>query len=140
MNPEKALNLLKKHGYKYTGKREALIEIMAQKNRYLSAREIMDHMKERYPGISLDTVYRNLSLFEELKILEGTEWTGERRYRLHCGEDEHHHHLICTDCGRTRRINICPMNAILGEPEDFKITGHKFEIYGRCTDCGAAET
>ncbi|SMO93598.1 Fur family transcriptional regulator [Melghirimyces algeriensis] len=135
MNLHQALNRLKSKGYKYTGKREKLVQIFTGEDRYLTAKEVLEQMQGEYPGLSVDTVYRNLSLFEKLGIVEGTEWEGERRYRLHCGGDHHHHHLICKECGRTRRINVCPMDAILGEPKDFMITDHKFEIFGYCQRC-----
>ncbi|MFC4077200.1 Fur family transcriptional regulator [Salinithrix halophila] len=135
MNMERALDTLKTQGYKYTGKREKMVKIFANEDRYLTAKEVLEEMQEEYPGLSVDTIYRNLSLFEKLGIIEGTEWEGERRYRLHCGGDHHHHHLICKECGKTKRLNLCPMNALLGEPDDFKITGHKFEIYGYCHQC-----
>lgn len=136
MDINEALDVLKENGYKYTGKREKMVNIFQQQGRYLTAKEILDQMQEDYPGISFDTVYRNLSLFESLGIVEATEWGGERRYRFHCGGHLHHHHLICTKCGRTQMINLCPMNSIFVEPEDFEITGHKFEIYGICAFCG----
>lgn len=135
MDLQAALDRLKHKGYKYTGKRELMVEIFRREGRYLSAKEVLDYMQEEYPTLSFDTVYRNLSLFEDLDIVEATEWDGERRYRFHCGGYDHHHHLICTDCGKTRTIDICPMNAILGKPENFEITGHKFEIYGKCERC-----
>jgi Fur family zinc uptake transcriptional regulator len=135
MDLESALDLLKEKGYKYTGKRKRMVQIFAEQGRYLSAKEVLDYMQEDYPGVSFDTVYRNLSLFERLGILEATEWDGERKFRLSCDSDHHHHHIICTDCGKTLPISLCPMNAILGKPEHFEITGHKFEIYGICADC-----
>ncbi|SEM84863.1 Fur family transcriptional regulator [Lihuaxuella thermophila] len=135
MDLKQALDLLKKNGYKYTGKRERMVHIFSEQGRYLTAKEVLDYMQKDYPGLSFDTVYRNLALFEDLGIIEGTEWDGERRYRFNCGGNSHHHHLICTECGRTRTIHVCPMNAILGKPDNFEITGHKFEIYGRCSEC-----
>ncbi len=134
MDLKQALSLLKKNGYKYTDKRELMLNLFQKEGRYLTAKEILDYMQAKFPGLSFDTVYRNLSLFERLGILEGTEWDGERRYRIHCNKD-HHHHMICTDCGKTKLLHICPMNGILGEPDDFEITGHKFEIYGLCAEC-----
>ena len=140
MDLKQALELLKKNGYKYTGKRETMMHIFLEEGRYLTAKEVLDQMQEDFPGLSFDTVYRNLSLFERLGIIEGTEWGGERRYRFHCDRDSHHHHIICTECGRTRAIQLCPMHSILGEPENFAITGHKFEIYGICSDCDGEQT
>lgn len=135
MDAATALALLKKHGFKSTGKRELMIRIFEREGRYLSAKEMLEFMQREYPGLSFDTIYRNLSLFEEQKIVEVTEWSGEKKYRLSCLAKDHHHHLICTDCGRTMTIRMCPMDAIFGKPEKFQITGHKFEIYGRCEHC-----
>lgn len=136
MNVEQALAILKEKGYKYTGKREDMIRIFYAEKRYLSAKEMFAYMQKTYPRISFDTIYRNLALFEELEIVESTQLEDERIFRLACATDEHHHHLICTSCGRTREIKMCPMDVFFGVPEGFQITGHKFEIYGYCEPCG----
>lgn len=138
MNVEQALDILKSNGYKYTGKREEMIRVFAREKRYLSAKDMLEFMRIDYPSLSFDTIYRNLSLFSELEILEHTEMKGERIYRLSCATEQHHHHLICTECGRTQKLDMCPMNGVLGEPKGFTITGHKFEIYGYCQECGEA--
>jgi Fur family zinc uptake transcriptional regulator len=136
MDVETALARIKNRGYKYTGKRETMVRMFASEKRYMSAREVMEHMQEAYPGLSLDTVYRNLTLFEYLGILESTELHGEKQYRFSCPGSEHHHHMICTRCGATQKIDVCPMADVAGKPDDgFTITGHKFEIYGVCRDC-----
>ncbi|GAX89967.1 Fur family transcriptional regulator [Effusibacillus lacus] len=139
MTVEQALQLLKEEGYKFTGKREQMIRIFDREKRYLSAKDILEYMQEDYPGLSYDTIYRNLTLFENMGILEATELGGERIYRFRCSTDEHHHHLICLSCGKARHIKSCPLDAMLGEPAEFTITGHKFEIYGYCTDCKPAK-
>ncbi|WCK52774.1 Fur family transcriptional regulator [Aneurinibacillus sp. Ricciae_BoGa-3] len=130
-----ALDLLKEKGYKYTGKREKMVRLFSEKRRYLSAKEVLLDMQEEYPNLSFDTIYRNLTLFEELGLLETTEFKGEKQYRFSCGSTHHHHHLICTKCRKTISFEMCPMNVIFGSPKDFMITGHKFEIYGYCSDC-----
>lgn len=135
MNLENALQILKENGYKYTGKREKMVQIFSDERRYMSAKEVLSLMQEDYAQLSFDTIYRNLSLFEELGILESTEFKGEKQFRFACSGSHHHHHLICTVCGRTKTIEMCPMNAFFGMPDDFAITGHKFEIYGHCKDC-----
>ncbi|WP_369671520.1 Fur family transcriptional regulator, partial [Enterococcus faecium] len=70
---EQAMSILKEHGYKYTKKREAIITYLVKRNRYLPAKEIHDFMSEEYPGLSYDTIYRNLHDFSEIGILEETE-------------------------------------------------------------------
>ncbi|MBP1933134.1 Fur family transcriptional regulator [Ammoniphilus resinae] len=135
MDVDQALELLKDQGYKYTGKREEMIRVFAKEKRYMSAKEILDYMKPDYPNISFDTIYRNLSLFTELHILEETEFNNERKYRFSCAHKDHHHHLICLRCGKTKHLKLCPLDGLLGDPDDFTITDHKFEIYGYCQQC-----
>ncbi|MGG1657928.1 Fur family transcriptional regulator [Brevibacillus sp. NRS-1366] len=136
MKVEEALQILKEHGFKYTGKREEMIRICAAEKRYLSAKDIMERIKEHYPTLSFDTVYRNISTFVELGILEETELDGEGKFRLACSADgHHHHHVICTECGKTSSLPGCPMNIMASVPDDFEVTGHKFEVYGTCKDC-----
>lgn len=135
MNVSQALNVLKDQGYKLTEKRESMLHIFFREGRYLSAKEVLEYMQLEYPKLSFDTVYRNVTLLYDLDILEVTEMKGERLYRMSCAGEDHHHHLICTECGKTKKIDVCPMHAIFGKPEGFEITGHKFEIYGLCDGC-----
>lgn len=136
MNVEQALDKLKDEGYKFTGKREQLLHVFAEEKRYLSARDVLTAMQTQFPNVSFDTVYRNLSLFEDMEILEVTELEGEKRFRFRCSTTHHHHHLICLECGKTKQIHACPMDWLKENGEqEFEVTGHKFEIYGYCTEC-----
>lgn len=136
MNVDKAMDLLKRKGYKFTDKREEMIRIFSTQKRYMSAKEVLDMMKDEFPNLSFDTIYRNLSLFSDLGIIEETELNGERRYRFQCsGADAHHHHVICLNCGKTKHLEACPVEDLLQPTADFTITGHKFEIYGYCRNC-----
>jgi Fur family zinc uptake transcriptional regulator len=135
MNVNEAIQLFKTKGYKYTGKREEMLQLFSDEKRYLTAKDVMEAMKDDYPGISVDTIYRNLSLFTELDILEATELDGEKRFRFSCSTHQHHHHFICLTCGKTKEINDCPMELVDGDLDGVKVTSHKFEIYGYCAVC-----
>lgn len=134
MRVEEAIHVLKEKGYKYTDKREMMLQIFAHTDKYLTARDVLDKMKDVYPGLSFDTIYRNLTLFAELGIFDQTELNGEKHFRFVCQESHHHHHFICLKCGKTKVVRVCPMENIVGF-DGFEITGHKFEIYGKCPDC-----
>lgn len=139
MKVDEAIQLLKEHGYKYTGKRMEILDFLAAHDKYMTAKEILEGLKDTYPNMSFDTIYRNLSLFEELGIIEITELSGEKHFRFTCIHDEHHHHFICLQCGKTRHIDLCPMEHehVQNELQGYSISGHKFEIYGYCNECNA---
>lgn len=135
MNVTEALLLLKEKGFKYTDKRKEMLELFSNSDKYLTARDVLQAMRGDHPGLSFDTVYRNLSMFEQLGILEMTELSGEKHYRFACPSTHHHHHFICIKCGRTKDLNICPMDGLDDMLKGFDICGHKFEIYGLCPKC-----
>lgn len=133
---EKSLIKMKDQGFKYTKKRESMLTYLVTSNRYLSAREIHDFMKQNYKGISFDTIYRNLQDFEELELIEVTELFGEKKFRFTCCEDiGHHHHFICMKCGKTKEIHMCPMDFFQEQLKNCTIEGHRFDIFGYCELC-----
>ncbi|RYM06296.1 transcriptional repressor [Sporolactobacillus sp. THM7-7] len=135
MNKKKALLILKSKGYKHTDKREDILALFEKRQGYLSAKEVLTALKDAYPGLSFDTIYRNLSLFKKLMILEETELDGEKMFQFQCSTQHHHHHLICLRCGKTKTIDVCPMQDLSKVDPDFQVTGHKFEVYGYCRSC-----
>ena len=135
MNIEKAWDILKNEGFKKTDKREQILSIFSETEKYITAKDILNVMKKEYPGMSYDTIYRNLSTFVDLGILEETELTGEKHFRMQCEADHHHHHFICMSCGNIKEIAYCPMEVLQNSIPGYEIENHKFEIYGNCPSC-----
>jgi len=137
MNKKEAIHLLKQKGYKTTKRRVDILDFFEDEDRYRTAKDLNDFMENKYPGISFDTVYRNLHLYNDIGILETTEFNGEKQFRMKCSHD-HHHHFICNKCGKTTEVDICPIDEVKDFLANFFIEDHKFEIYGLCPMCKPA--
>lgn len=135
MTKDEALQRLEEAGYRHSRRRERMVEILAEEDRYLTAKELWEKMQEIYPDLSADTIYRNLGLLHEMGIVTMTEFQGERRYRFHCGIDHHHHHFICLGCGASQEILDCPLKVLQPQLKAATIVGHRFEIFGYCPRC-----
>lgn len=125
---------LKAHNLKLTDKRLKLIEIFTKYDKYLSAKELQQQLVAVYPGISYDTIYRNLHTLTDIGVLEQTTLDGEMNYKISC-TDDHHHHFICERCGETQVITYCPVDKWHDELPGVQLNSHKVELYGYCGEC-----
>jgi Fur family zinc uptake transcriptional regulator len=133
---EELVRRLSRQGLRVTGQRRALIRLFDETDGYLTPKEVYDHMARIYPGLSFDTVYRNLRVLLELGIVEQVMFEEGVKFKRHCGED-HHHHMICLQCEKTVPIRTCPMPDT-DVPDNFRVVRHKFEVFGYCAECQAA--
>lgn len=130
------INKLRDKGLKITPQRQAIINtFLNSHDKHLSAEDIHVEIVKIFPGLSLDTVYRNLSVMKELGILSELK-LGERKLRYEMNTHSHHHHLICVKCGDAQEIEYCPLSSLdQSKLKNFKIKGHSFEIFGLCEKC-----
>lgn len=133
---QEILDHLKESGYRFTGKRKAVVDLFIEyQDKYLTAKEVYEHMKKSYPSISYDTIYRTLALLQQLQVIEEMEFgDNSSKYRLSCGH-AHHHHLVCLGCGSIQVVHDCPMRLININEDDFMVVDHRFEISGYCSNC-----
>src|SRR5699024_8403576 len=75
---------LKNNKLKITDKRMRMIDLFLAEDRYLSARDVQEKMNEEFPGISYDTIYRNLYTLNDIEVLEKTTFDGEMQYKISC--------------------------------------------------------
>lgn len=132
---QQMLETMSRHGWRITDQRRTLAQIFVSDEGYLSPKEVYERMKEIYPGVSFDTVYRNLRMLSEMGVLEQFYFLeGGLKFKGRCST-HHHHHLICMNCEKTLTFDYCPMDEPIRLPGDFRITNHRFEIYGICESC-----
>lgn len=136
---EIAVKILKANNYKLTKQRQSLLNILANhEDRYMGLTELDQLMRQEYPKMSYNTIYRNIKEFSEIGIVEENqnENDGKTEVKLDCNERHtHHHHFICNNCGKVRELQMCPLGFFSEQLPGAEITGHHFELYGLCADC-----
>jgi Fur family zinc uptake transcriptional regulator len=129
------LDTMARNGWRVTEQRRTLAQIFADYEGYLSPKDVYNQMSVCYPGMSLDTVYRNLRILSEMGVLEHFYFMeGGLKFKGSCTA-HHHHHLICVSCEKTLPFDYCPMDQGPSLPGNYKVLRHRFEVYGICEEC-----
>ncbi|MFW6160335.1 MAG: Fur family transcriptional regulator [Acidobacteriota bacterium] len=134
------------HIQRWTGPREVILELLSRTPKHLSVKEIYAILRKAYPGIGLTTIYRTLDVLERTNLINKfTFRSGKSRYEFKPGEKKpHHHHLICTSCGRIidysdfarEELNLVKKTEeVLSKKYNFEVHDHNIEFYGLCQKC-----
>ena len=134
-------------GYRVTVPRESILTVLSSTSKHLSAEDVYMAVHKIQPNIGLTTVYRTLELLVHMGLVFKFDFgDGRARYELSQGPKgtRHHHHLVCTSCGRVIDYTdfIDDEIELLGRTEkglsdkfNFKITNHLIQFYGLCDEC-----
>lgn len=126
-------------GYRLTAPRRAIAELIAEHDGHFTAAELEVVARERRLGISRATLFRLLELLTELQVVERLELpTGEHAY-VPCAR-AHHHHVVCSRCGRTTEVADCGVSDAVAEisrRSGYRIDTHRLELFGLCRHCQA---
>lgn len=128
---------LRQFEYKVTDQRLAIIRELEQSHHHFrSAEDILASLKQNTPALNLSTLYRNLEVFKVCGFLHQMNQEGRQLFKLLCSDD-HHHHLICTRCGKTTEFEFCPQSEMeeVAAREHFRLTSHTIELFGLCAGC-----
>ena len=146
-SPQKWQLRFQGHVSRWTGPREAILSLLNQTSKHMSAKEIYTSLYQKHPNLGLTTVYRTLDLLTRMNLINKiTLGNGQRRFEFRKGklEDHHHHHLICTGCDRIfdykefekeELILIKKTEEKLTRKFNFRIMNHNIEFYGLCDKC-----
>jgi Fur family ferric uptake transcriptional regulator len=120
-----------------TWQKDAVKHALGEATGFVSAQELHLVLRNHGSTIGLATVYRalaDLANSGEADSLQSQE--GELLYRA-C-TTEHHHHLICKNCGKTVEIEAHEVEKWaekVAKQHGFREPSHTVEIFGLCSDC-----
>ena len=119
-----------------TPQRVAIYTEMVKSKQHPSAEDVFGKVRKTFPDISLDTVYRTLSTFAEIGIINVVEGYGEaRRYDPDLTA---HHHFRCRKCNKIVDFHENSYDNLKLPKEfgkDYKVTSIKVIIEGLCNKC-----
>ena len=118
---------------------DAVRAVFADLDGFHSAQEVHALLRSAGDPVGLSTVYRTVqSLADDGELDSIRTDSGEALYRL-CST-EHHHHLVCRDCGRITEIGpdaIRPLITALEDRHGFETDVGHLTVFGRCAECRA---
>lgn len=123
-------------GRRDTKQRRAVEQVLRETDDFVSAQALHGMLRESGDTVGLATVYRTLNAMAEdgrVDMLRVDD--GEARYRL-CESEEHHHHLVCRECGRTVEIEGPTVESWaerVANEHGFTDVSHTLEVFGTCS-------
>ena len=130
-------------GKRLTVARRAVADAIARQDGHFTAEDVLAAARSRQRAVGRATVFRSLELLADLHLVERVDLpSGEHAY-VACEPDAHHHHVVCSVCGRSTEVGELGLGPILEHIESstgFAIDSHHLEVFGVCPDCQAAAT
>lgn len=113
-----------------------LLEQLQRSEQEMTGQQLHRCLQDKPGAMGLATVYRNLrQLQRQGKVRCRHLPTGEA---LYAPVERDHHHLTCVDCGKTERLEHCPIHGLdveAPEADDFDVIFHTLEFFGLCHSC-----
>lgn len=135
---EQTLAALKRKGRA----RRAVIELLGQQACCLSAQEIFDQLRTEDRTIGIASIYRSLDqLVRDGHVHRVEIGLDGARFEPILASGEHHHHIVCDDCGRIEAFEDAGLERAIDKLErqtGFTIEGHEVVLHGACSHCTSA--
>jgi Fur family ferric uptake transcriptional regulator len=124
-------------GERMTRPRAIVAAMVARREGPFTARDLLRQSGGRH-RVGRATIFRTLELFDRLGFLERIDLPDGSHAYVRCRPAEHHHHVVCVQCGRAVEIPDSGLQRVTAEIA--RITGfileeHRLELFGLCPAC-----
>jgi len=133
----KVVAALRQHSYKLTPQRRVVIQTIASNQEHFTPTAIYEKVHQDHPNIGLVTIYRTIEILAKLKLICELH-AGGSCHSYTISAPGHHHHLICSNCGKVVDFTGCELGEMqqsLVKETGFRIDGHLLEFIGLCQAC-----
>lgn len=119
-------------GLKMTDQRRTILKVLDQAADHPSVEIVYERAKMMDPSISIATVYRTLSLLDEMDLIVRHEFKENfSRYETNM---EHHHHLIDLETGKViefKNDDLEKLKQRIAKELGYELIDHRLELYGK---------
>ncbi len=127
---------LRQNKLKVTPARLAILDIFERNKHPLSVKDLAKKLSNT--GIDTVTLYRNVESLQNLGLLKKI-LIDNKQTHYELNSQDHHHHIICKDCGRISDVSACDVTVtgedLLKTTGFAKVTEHSLEFFGICNGC-----
>ena len=139
-DPSPIVTALEGAGYRLTEPRRSLAGLIADQDGHFTAAALVDAAREAHLEVGRATVFRTLDVLADLGAVERLDLpSGEHAY-VGC-EPAHHHHVVCSGCGRTDEIDDEGLRSVVADVArrtGYRVDDHRLQLFGLCPACQAA--
>jgi Fe2+ or Zn2+ uptake regulation protein len=128
------------HKQRYRRVRSSLFEALAAPNRPLTTPGIVRAL----PELAQSSIYRNLGVLIDAGIVRRVAGLSDHSlYELSETFIDHHHHLVCAQCGRVEDLSapeevesmLADAARVIAARSGYLIVEHRLDFTGRCSAC-----
>ena len=137
VDPTAYVTVLDRAGYRLTEPRRSLAGLIADQTGHFTAAGLVAEARDRRLGVGRATVFRTLEVLAELGAIERLDLPSGGHAYVGC-EPIHHHHVVCSRCGRTSEVDDAGLRTVVREvarQTGFRIDEHRLEMFGLCPAC-----
>src|SRR6266508_628547 len=135
------LKHIQKKGLKRTSQRDLILDTFLRTEEHLSSEDLYRLVQKKDPTIGQTTVYRTLKLLSEAGLAREVRFGDGRTHYEHNYKQQHHDHMICSECGRIIEFYSAELEALqdaMAAKHRFEVTQHLLRIIGICSECRRA--
>lgn len=133
-------NRLRRIDQRYTAGRRAIITLLATAGHPVSIGDISDSL----PDLPRSSAYRHLLDLAAAGLVRRVTANDEfTRFELAEDLTQHHHHLLCLECGKVTDVtlpegfeqDVAKTISKLADAESFQPHSHRLDVLGVCASC-----
>ena len=137
--PDTALSRLRTVSGRSGSARRLVVEFLGRQDCCLSAQEIHDRVRAGGAQVGIASVYRALDGLDVLGLVQRVDLgDGVSRFERADPGGEHHHHLVCDDCGKVEPFEDPALEAAIvsvAGGRGYDVAAHDVVLRGACEDC-----